>query len=70
MWFSMAHFDFTPGSTCNFPSGSFRACPETNAFRVHPGSVSRRSHFTLTYTYLMAQDGLMHQPSIAVQADP
>lgn len=31
-----------------------------------PGS----SHFTLTYTYLMAQDGLMHQPSIAVQADP
>lgn len=38
--------------------------------RVHPGSASNRSHFTLAYSYLMAQDGLMHQPSIAVQAYP
>lgn len=38
--------------------------------RVHSGSVSSRSHFTPAYTYLMAQDGLMHQPSIAIQANP
>lgn len=36
LWLFMPHFGSSSGSTCNFPAGSFRASPQTNAFEGSP----------------------------------
>lgn len=36
LWLFVPHFGSSSGSTCNFPAGSFRASPQTNAFKGSP----------------------------------